>query len=565
MTKVLITGAAGLIGSHFSKYLLDKGYEVVGADDLSGGYLDYVDERLKNNKKFYNINLNESPKVDELFRKEKPDYVYHFAAYAAEGLSPFIRNFNYTNNLLSSVNVINNCITYDVKKIIFTSSMAVYGEGTPPFSENDAPRPADPYGIAKYAVEMDLKQAHDQFGLRYSITRPHNVIGIYQNIWDKYRNVIGIWIRNTLAGEPIQVYGDGTQKRAFSDIKFYMEPFEKLMSEEFDGEIFNLGADQEFELNTIAELIKKIGIEFGFKPDIKHVESRHEVKNAYCNHDKAKKMLGFKDDTNIEHTIRDMFTWAKGQPKRAIKNMNYEIHKNMYSFWKQNDEKIQLPNVTLFAVACTKVDETIYALRKSMEGIKFAEAILITHEKISLDALGIKVYNIDKLNYKEYNHFVAYKLPPYIKTDYALHVQNDGYILRPEKWDPEFLKYDYIGAPWPPNVHFTNEGVNVRVGNGGFAFRSKKLLNILNELNLPFTDNGTGFFHEDGLLCVYHRRALEDAGIKFAPVEVASRFSHETDCFDSVWKPFGFHGSKLVLPRVFWPVKKILRKMKIRI
>ena len=331
--KVIVTGNAGLIGSHFSKYLLDNGYDVIGIDNLSGGYLDFIDKRLIKNKKFYKIDLNDEKEIDKIFKKIKPDYVYHFAAYAAEGLSPFIRNFNYTNNLLCSVNIINNCIKYDVKKIIFTSSIAVYGHGIPPFKENQTPSPADPYGISKYSVEMDLKQAHEQFGLKYSIVRPHNVVGINQNIWDKYRNVIGIWIRKVLSNEPMLIYGDGKQKRAFSDIKYCMKPFEKLM-DGFDGEIFNIGADQEYELKSIALLLQKIGKEFGYNATIKHVEERPEVKNAYSDHRKAKKLLKFIDETNIESMIREMFIWSKKQPKRKVKSMTYEIDKNMYSFWK---------------------------------------------------------------------------------------------------------------------------------------------------------------------------------------------------------------------------------------
>jgi|GEM_PF-31809 len=538
--KVLITGVAGLIGSHFAKYLLDHEYDVIGIDNLSGGYIEFVDKRLVKENKFYKIDLLDKEELEKIFKKHRPNYVYHFAAYAAEGLSPFIRNFNYTNNLLCSVNVINNCIDYDVKKIIFTSSMAVYGEGNPPFKEDQAPAPVDPYGIAKYAVEMDLKQAYDQFGLKYTIVRPHNVVGVNQNIWDKYRNVIGIWIRQTLKNEPIQIYGDGTQKRAFSDIKCYMEPFHKLM-EGFDGEIFNLGSDREYDLNTIAELLKKVGKDFGYNPTIKHIESRHEVKNAYCDHDKAKNDLNFKDHTNMEATIHEMFKWATKQPERAVKNMDYEIHKSMYSFWKNPGDKIQLKNVTLFAVACTKIDQTIHGLKESMKGIDFAEAILLTHEKINLDEFGIKVINIEKLDYKGYNHFILYRVKDYIKTDFSLLVQNDGYVINPNKWDNKFFEYDYIGAPWLKDMHYTKEGVNVRVGNGGFSFRSKKLLNVFHDLNLEFTDNGTGFWHEDGNISVYYRKELEDYGIKFAPLDVASKFSREVKCDGYEKHPFGFH------------------------
>mgnify|MGYP001614934860 CR=1 FL=1 len=328
--KVLITGVCGLIGSHLSRYLLEKDYKVYGIDDLSGGYEDNLPfgERFR----FYCGSVTDKKWFDAIFESITPDYVYHFAAYAAEGLSPFIRNFNYTNNLIGSVNVINNCVKFN-SKIIFTSSMAVYGKGTPPFHEDDMPNPVDPYGIAKYAVEMDIKQAHDQFGLRYSIVRPHNIIGIYQNIWDKYRNVIGIWIRLVLKGEPITIFGDGTQKRAFSDVKFYMEPLEKLM-EQGDGEIFNLGADKEYPIKEVAHVLGFLGAESGFSSTTKYLEKRHEVKDAFCSHAKAKALLDFKDETNLQETIREMFEWAKTQPDREVKVMDYEIDKNMYDYWK---------------------------------------------------------------------------------------------------------------------------------------------------------------------------------------------------------------------------------------
>ena len=328
-TKVLITGVAGLLGSHFSRYLLDKGYEVYGIDDLSGGYLDYIDSGID----FNEFNLLNTDVLERTFVEVKPDYVYHFAAYAAEGLSPFIRNFNYTNNLLCSINVINECIKNDIKKIIFTSSMAVYGEGKPPFKETDIPHPIDPYGISKYAVEMDLAQACNQFGLNYAIARPHNVIGIYQNIWDKYRNVIGIWIRRVLNNEPIQIFGDGEQKRAFSDIKYCLQSLEKLMILG-NNEIFNLGSDKEHTLNEVADIVGTIANDFGYNPTLEYVEQRHEVKNAYSNHDKAKKELGFEDKTDIKETIKEMFKWAMLQPHRETKHINYELEKGMYNYWK---------------------------------------------------------------------------------------------------------------------------------------------------------------------------------------------------------------------------------------
>jgi len=328
--KIFVTGCAGLLGANYTRHLLNNGHEVIGIDDLSGGYKAFIAEGEK--FKFIKLNLERRKKVVELFEEYKPEILLHFAAYAAEGLSPFIRNFNYRNNLICSANLINECITHNTK-MIFTSSMAVYGEQEPPFTEDKRPQPVDPYGVAKYAVECDLKLAHDQFGLRYNIVRPHNVLGIYQNIWDKYRNVIGIFIRKTLNGEPILVYGDGEQTRAFSDIKYYMEPFDKLLTD-CDNEIFNIGADKYFTLNEVAKTVQEIGKKYGYEVPIEHGEPRHEVKHAYCNHDKAKNLLKFKDDTKLEELIDSIFVWAMKQPNRKVKTMEYEVTKDIYDYWR---------------------------------------------------------------------------------------------------------------------------------------------------------------------------------------------------------------------------------------
>ena len=200
--KIFVTGCAGLLGANYTRHLISNGHHVIGIDDLSGGHKAFITKG--ENFEFVKLNLERRKKVEALFEEHRPDVLLHFAAYAAEGLSPFIRNYNYRNNLICSANLINPCITYGTK-MIFTSSMAVYGGQEPPFTEDKQPQPIDPYGVAKYAVECDLKLAHTQFGLRYNIVRPHNVLGIYQNIWDRYRNVIGIFIRKTLNAQPILV------------------------------------------------------------------------------------------------------------------------------------------------------------------------------------------------------------------------------------------------------------------------------------------------------------------------------------------------------------------------
>jgi len=211
MNKILITGVAGLIGSRFADWLIENKpeFEIIGIDDLSGGYKENINPKVI----FYQFNLvKDSYKLLKIFEDHKPDYVYHFAAYAAEGLSPFIRQYNYDNNLRVTAGVVNECIKHNVKRLIFTSTLAVYGHGSGGiFDEVQVPKPIDPYGVAKYACEMDIQIAGEQHGLDWCIIRPHNVYGIKQNIWDKYRNVLGIWMYQHLNGEPMSIFGDGEQ------------------------------------------------------------------------------------------------------------------------------------------------------------------------------------------------------------------------------------------------------------------------------------------------------------------------------------------------------------------
>src|SRR6516225_6778996 len=210
-SKVLVTGVAEFIGSHVAAHLLKQGHFVVGLDDLSGGFEDHVPKGTH----FVNGSINDEALINRLFAEHKFEYVFHLAAYAAEGLSHFIKRFNYTNNLLGSVNLINAAVnTGTVKCFVFTSSIAVYGRNQLPMTEDAVPQPEDPYGIAKYAVELDLKEAHEMFGLNYVVFRPHNVYGENQNLGDKYRNVIGIFMNQIMQGRSMTIFGDGKQTRA---------------------------------------------------------------------------------------------------------------------------------------------------------------------------------------------------------------------------------------------------------------------------------------------------------------------------------------------------------------
>lgn len=329
MKKIIITGNAGMIGSELANHFVKKKYSIIGVDSLFGGSEANINPKIK----FIKADIKNSKKINSIFEEYKPDYVIHCAAYAAEILSPFIRKFNYETNLIGSINLINASINNKVKKFINFSSIATYGEVKPPFKESQPRNPKDCYGIAKLAIEMDLKEAYEHFDLKYSSVLPHNVISKYQNYYDKYRNVIAIWIRQCINKEKITIFGDGLQKRAFSDARYLCEPIEKLLFEH-ENEFFNIGSDNIITIKEAAETVIKIAKRFNLENEIVYLEPRKEVKIAYSDHEKAKKLLNFKDETDFEKIIVEMFEEALKQPRKKVKKMKYEINEKLYSYWK---------------------------------------------------------------------------------------------------------------------------------------------------------------------------------------------------------------------------------------
>ncbi len=335
--KILVTGGAGFMGSHLTDELIKAGKEVVVLDDLSGGFRDNVNP----NAKFIEGSIIDYGLVKKLFEEEKFNYVFHLAAYAAEGLSHFIRRFNYKNNLIGSINLINESIKNNIECFVFTSSIAVYGANQLPMKEETLPLPEDPYGIAKLAVEQDLKAAKHMFGLDYIIFRPHNAYGEKQNIGDKYRNVVGIFMNQIMQNKPLTIFGDGKQTRAFSYIGDIAPIIAKSIKvKKAYNEIFNIGADTPYEVNYLAETVKKHMNSPNH--EMTYLKARDEVVDAYSAHDKVKKILGYKTTVNLEQGIQKMAEWAKAVGPRKSKGYdNIEIMKNMPPSWlqalKEND------------------------------------------------------------------------------------------------------------------------------------------------------------------------------------------------------------------------------------
>lgn len=331
MEKVLVTGAAGFIGAHVADHCLKLGMEVIGTDDLSGGFLDNVPEGVE----FVRGDLRDPNFVESLWQDHGSfDAVYHLGAYAAEGLSHFIRRYNYETNLIASINLINLSVRNKVKRFVFTSSIAVYGAGQTPMNEEMMPMPEDPYGVSKLAVELDLKAAQEMFGLDYTVFRPHNVYGEKQNIADKYRNVIGIFMNQVLSGEPMSVFGDGLQTRAFShidDVAPYIA--ESIRVDGARNEIFNIGADTPY---TVLDLAKEVAAALGVEAKVKHLDARNEVVHAFSDHSKMARVFDLAEPISLHDGIQRMAKWvqAKG-PREPVVFDSIEIEDKLPPSWRK--------------------------------------------------------------------------------------------------------------------------------------------------------------------------------------------------------------------------------------
>jgi UDP-glucose 4-epimerase len=302
--KILITGAAGFMGSHLFDYLLNQGYDVYGIDNYSLGI--YKHERI------YNLDLVDKEKTSEFITKIKPNIVFHLAAWAHEGLSQFMPIKINDNNYTAYLNLLIPCIKNKVKRIVVCSSMSVYGSQEPPFTEEMDLKPEDIYAVSKKSMEEATKILAKVYSdLEYVILRPHNVIGPRQCLHDPYRNVAAIFINKMLEGKPFYIYGDGEQKRSFSYIDDVTPYVAEAGFKDISGEVINIGPIEEFTVNYLARVIME-----NF-PENKHLSPIYlpdrplEVKNAWSSNERAISVLGYKTNTKFEDGVKKMCEWAK--------------------------------------------------------------------------------------------------------------------------------------------------------------------------------------------------------------------------------------------------------------
>jgi UDP-glucose 4-epimerase len=330
VAEVLVTGGAGFIGSHVADALIGRGHHVVVVDDLSGGF----EANVPAGATFVRASVTDAATIDALFGSRPFDYVFHLAAYAAEGLSHFIKRFNYTNNVIGSVNLINASVNTGVKGFVFTSSIAVYGTNpSPPMSEETPAHPDDSYGIAKLAVEQELAATRAMFGLDYVIFRPHNVYGPRQNVADRYRNVIGIFMNQILQGRSMTIFGDGTQTRAFS----YVDDVAPVIAGCIDvpgawNQAFNVGADRPYSLS---ELARAVAHAMGVEPAVQHLPARLEAAHAHASHGKVRRVFGDGPQTPLDEGLRRMASWVRRHGPMETPRFNaIEIARNLPAVWR---------------------------------------------------------------------------------------------------------------------------------------------------------------------------------------------------------------------------------------
>lgn len=330
--RVLVTGGAGFIGSHVAAALISRGHDVTVLDDLSGGF----SANVPGGATFREGSITDEMLVNRLFDASRFDYVFHLAAYAAEGLSHFIKRFSYENNVIGSVTLLNAALNTGVRGFVFTSSIAVYGRSPVlPMTEATPPEPEDPYGIAKLAVERELRATRDMFGLDYVVFRPHNVYGPGQNIGDRYRNVVGIFMNQILQGRPMTVFGDGSQTRAFS----YVADVAPVIAESIEtpaawNQVFNIGAD---EPTTLLELARRVAYAMGVTPDIVHLEPRREVQHAFSTHDRAREVFGSRRLTPLDEGLARMAAWVRAHgPRQSRAFERIEVRRNLPAAWQDS-------------------------------------------------------------------------------------------------------------------------------------------------------------------------------------------------------------------------------------
>ena len=314
--KILVTGVAGFLGSYIAEAFLKLDYQIVGIDNLIGGELSNIPEGVE----FYELDLNNLESINDIFTGV--DIVVHTACAPHEGLSVFSPAFVTQNTFQITANVLSASARANVKKFVYMSSMARYGSQETPFTEDMTPMPQDPYGIAKYASEMLVRNVCNTHHMDFVILVPHNIIGPRQKYDDPFRNVASIMINRALQKKQPIIYGDGEQVRCFSFIEDLIDPITNAcLNNSVNGQVINIGPDDEF--TTINELAKKICDYIGLHFDPIYLQHRpQEVKVATCSSEKSKNLLNYKKTIDLDQGLQKMINFII---KNGVKPFKYHL------------------------------------------------------------------------------------------------------------------------------------------------------------------------------------------------------------------------------------------------
>lgn len=333
MSNIYITGVAGFLGSHLAEYMIKKGHNVSGCDNLIGGYIDNIPHGVD----FHQIDMNNYYDLERTLKDV--DIVYHTACTAYEGLSVFSPSLITANTVQISVNAMTASIKNNVNRFVHCSSMARYGHyGDVTYTEDMECKPQDPYGIAKYSAELLLKNLSEIHNVDLVIAVPHNIIGPRQKYDDPYRNVASIMINLALQGRSPIIYGDGEQTRCFSDVRDDVSCLYKLAFEKSAvGEVFNIGPDE--EPITINELFNLVSNATGFNGQPTYLPDRpQEVKHATCSSDKIRKYFNYKTHHSNKEMIKSLVEYISNRgPREFVYHLPIELDNSsiLPKTWKE--------------------------------------------------------------------------------------------------------------------------------------------------------------------------------------------------------------------------------------
>lgn len=303
MSRIIVTGSTGLVGTNLVTLLESKGHKVLGLSRETG------------------YDLRDEKATDKIFAMFKPEIVYHLAAFASEAVGQVSPVDMTQRNIGIFVNVLKAAINSGIKKFVYTSSVAVYGEATIPYKEDGLTIPKDVYGVNKLASEQILKIMSKVYGFEYIIFRPHNIYGPGQKMNDPSKNVVALFMRKLIEKEPYTLFGEGKMKRAFS----YVDDVVDVMVDSLNYSNFtmNIGAEQEISIKELSDVLQEIT---GLTTKVELKPGRpQEISMFLADHGLQRKLFKYKE-TSLFDGLNKTWKWVKKNKLPSVIIIEKEIN-----------------------------------------------------------------------------------------------------------------------------------------------------------------------------------------------------------------------------------------------